>query len=109
MQYKTYLKEQRKKFLIGAGVAMALAAGGFAAYRFAGQATVNKVLNESLWAADDLIGSQAARQIGVSQHIRNLPAGWKPSARKVEEAATLGIRLGEGQTIVDQFTRTIAA
>ena len=41
----------------------------------------------------------------VSEHIRNLPPGWKASAEKMAEAEMLGITLLPGQTIVDGYTK----
>lgn len=41
----------------------------------------------------------------VSQHIRNLHAGWKASPTKVAEAAALGIELLPGQTLVVAYQK----
>lgn len=39
----------------------------------------------------------------VSEHIRNLPNGYKPSAEKLALAAERGLELLPGQTIVDAY------
>lgn len=39
----------------------------------------------------------------VSEHIRNLPKGYKPSAEKLALAAERGLELLPGQTIVDAY------
>ena len=41
----------------------------------------------------------------VSQHIRNLHAGWKASPTKVAEAAARGIELLPGQTLVVAYQK----
>lgn len=56
-------------------------------------------------------GKEFAKEMGrraahtVSEHTRNLPDGWHASAKKIAEAAELGIPLKEGQTIVDAYER----
>ncbi len=39
----------------------------------------------------------------VSEHIRNLHEGYKPSQEKIIEAARKGIPLEDGQTLVDAY------
>ena len=45
---------------------------------------------------------------GVEGFIRNLPDGWHPSAEKIAQAAALGIKLGEHQTLVDPYMKNVA-
>lgn len=45
---------------------------------------------------------------GVEGFIRNLPEGWHPSAEKIAQAAALGIKLGEHQTLVDPYMKNVA-
>lgn len=39
----------------------------------------------------------------VSEHIRNLPEGYKASPEKIEAALQKGIELKDGQTLVDSY------
>lgn len=43
--------------------------------------------------------------IEVSEHIRNLPEGWKASERKISSAIEHGYTLAEGQTWVDTYIK----
>lgn len=45
----------------------------------------------------------------VSDHIRNLPEGWRASAEKIAEAKAMGIILQLGQTLVDAYKKGGAA
>ena len=45
----------------------------------------------------------------VEQHIRNLTKGWHHSAEKAAQAKALGIDLLPNQTIVDPYTKGLAA
>ena len=44
----------------------------------------------------------------VDGHVRNLPAGWKPSIGKVELAKKCGYSLEEHQTFVKAYTKAAA-
>ena len=44
----------------------------------------------------------------VDGHVRNLPAGWKPSIGKVELAKKCGYSLEEHQTFVKSYTKVAA-
>lgn len=57
--------------------------------------TVNKTLNNG-------------DPFGVEGFIRNLPDGWHPSTEKIAQAAALGIKLGEHQTLVDPYMKNVA-
>ena len=57
--------------------------------------TVSKTLNNGV-------------PFGVEGFIRNLPDGWHPSAEKIAQAAALGIKLGEHQTLVDPYMKNVA-
>jgi len=57
--------------------------------------TVSKTLNNGV-------------PFGVEGFIRNLPDGWHPSAEKIAQAAALGIKLGEHQTLVDPYIKNVA-
>ena len=45
----------------------------------------------------------------VHTHLRNLPQGYHPSARKIAEASENGIPLGDNQTVVSSYFRSNAA
>lgn len=47
--------------------------------------------------------------VDIGVHIRNLHSGWQASAEKIAEAEKWGIPLATGQTLVDGYTRRIAA
>lgn len=51
------------------------------------------------------VGQAPTMPFDVSQHIRNLHAGWKASPTKVAEAAALGIELLPGQTLVVAYQK----
>ena len=55
------------------------------------------------------IPALSIKTVDVESHIRNLPDGWHPSAEKIFEAEKLGILLAPGQTLVDSYTKEIAA
>lgn len=46
--------------------------------------------------------------INVSEHLRNLPDGWKASQSKIDLAARYGFSLGNNQTWVDSYAKTAA-
>ena len=45
----------------------------------------------------------------VSDHIRNLHEGWRASVKKLNQAEAMGIILQPGQTMVNSYTKGIAA
>ena len=49
------------------------------------------------------IGTQRRIPHNVSEHLRDLPKGWKPSAEKVATAAEHGFKLNQGQTWVEKY------
>jgi hypothetical protein len=57
--------------------------------------TVSKTLNNGV-------------PFGVKGFIRNLPDGWHPSAEKIAQAAALGMKLGEHQTLVGPYMKNVA-
>lgn len=46
--------------------------------------------------------------INVSEHLRNLPVGWKASQSKIDLAARCGFSLGDHQTWVNSYAKTAA-
>jgi len=48
------------------------------------------------------------KSINVSVHLRNLPDGWKASQSKIDMAAQYGFSIGDHQTWVDSYTKTVA-
>jgi hypothetical protein len=48
------------------------------------------------------------KSINVSEHLRNLPDVWKASQSKIDLAAQYGFSLGDHQTWVDSYTKTVA-
>jgi hypothetical protein len=48
------------------------------------------------------------KPINVSEHLRNLPDGWKASQSKIDLAARYGFSLGDHQTWVDSYAKTAA-
>lgn len=48
------------------------------------------------------------RFINVSEHLRNLPNGWKASQSKIDLAARYGFSLGDHQTWVNSYAKTAA-
>ena len=51
------------------------------------------------------ISRAAVTPFMVRAHIRNLPAGWKASNEKIEEALHNDIILGRGQTLVREYEK----
>lgn len=45
------------------------------------------------------------KPIYVSEHLRNLPAGWKASQSKIDLASQYGFLLGDNQTWVDSYAK----
>ena len=45
----------------------------------------------------------------VARHIRNLHEGWHASPEKIAEAEALGIKLLDGQTLIDDYETGLAA
>lgn len=48
------------------------------------------------------------KPINVSEHLRNLPDGWKPSQIKIDLATRYGFSLGDHQTWVDSYVKKVA-
>ena len=53
--------------------------------------------------AEISIDTQKRIPHNVSEHLRDLPKGWKPSAEKVATAAEHGFKLNQGQTWVEKY------
>lgn len=48
------------------------------------------------------------RPFNIAGHVRNLPAGQKPSIKKVKIATELGIELNSNQTLVKPYIKNVA-
>lgn len=69
-------------------------------------------VSDMIAASEEVVETVASNKIinqgnpfNVSEHIRNLPEGWKPSQEKVTEAAQKGIILLSSQTLVDGYVK----
>lgn len=126
-------KKNKKKVLIGAGVACVLAAITYKLSNGEGsQISVddkvadlpgNSIIPKSdmkcpdvlvpskAEAVQSLCEQQAERHYSVpfdvNSHIRNLHEGWRASEKKIAEAKSLGIELKPNQTIVDSYIKGV--
>ena len=116
---KSFFKEHKKEIIVG----VSLAAAGVAGYLIyknkdaLQEAVVNfgkakntikelSVVNNEAAEIDFAATKEVLKTIDVSSHIRKLPEGQHPSAKKITFAIEKSIELGENETIVSAYQRT---
>lgn len=58
-----------------------------------------------LGPTEKIVRSFPQRSVKVTDHIRNLPEGWRASAGKIATAAEHGYELLSGQTWVERYMK----
>ena len=69
-----------------------------------GQSAKETVASPVAIQQTDIVETITTQHIDVPMYTRNLPAGQKPSALKVEQAAEWGYALAENQTWVREYS-----
>lgn len=115
-----FVKEHKKQIVIGsvtvcaAVVVMVI----FKNITTANAQNIEKVMAKGLKTHSDVISVSlgvveachaspplSSKPIYVSEHLRNLPAGWKASPSKIDLASQFGFSLGNNQTWVGSYAK----
>lgn len=117
-----FVKEHKKEIIIGVGITCGVVAGVLIfKNRTAIETLIKKTTATGLKTSTEFIPVKLEiaeelsvfslpenKIINVSEHIRNLPEGWKPSQSKIDLAALNDLILEENQTIVSAYVKTAA-
>lgn len=118
-----FVKEHKKVIAIGAVTACAVVVGVviFKSRTATNARNIEEVVAKGLKAHSEAISVRSAvieaghasnlpsnKLINVSEHLRNLPDGWKASQSKIDLAARYGFSLEDHQTWVNSYVKTAA-
>lgn len=115
-----FVKEHKEEIAIGSAIACAVIVG-LVIFTATNDLNVEGLVAKGLKTHGDAIsvrsgGGEACRvwnlprnkPINVSEHLRNLPDGWKASQSKIDLAARYGFSLGDRQTWVNSYAKIAA-
>lgn len=121
IEIKRWIKEHKKEIIIS-GVGVVVAAGIIICVK--NNVRVKYTPNEHIKAkdclkltnkivvgnADDSLaqGNVIKKSVGVCEHVRKLPVGYKASQEKINLAKLNGYHLENGQTLVNSYSKYIA-
>lgn len=116
-----FVKEHKKVIAIGAATACVVGVVIFKNRTATNALNIEEVVAKGLKPHGDAISVRSGvveachawnlpsnKLSNVSEHLRNLPDGWKASQSKIDLAARYGFSLGDHQTWVNSYAKTAA-